>query len=180
MCLETLFASATGGARALQARQLGKPSRETGECARALLMAQCDVSRRDTSRPDVAGEDVEIWTVGDNPLSDVALAHTMGWNSALVRTGVWDGTSAPEVRPAACLACHICAGIGQLDAERCLAGKRKRRASSALASLHMTQHAPRSMTTMATTPQVEPTVRVDSFSALLDVLLADKGQAEGA
>jgi HAD superfamily hydrolase (TIGR01456 family) len=90
MCLETLFASATGGMRSLDARQLGKPSRETGECALAKLLSQFG---------ETPADEVEIWTVGDNPLSDVALAKTMGWKSALVRTGIWDGRSPPEVEP---------------------------------------------------------------------------------
>ena len=36
-------------------------------------------------------QDLEIWAVGDNPYSDVALANTMKWNGCLVRTGIWDG-----------------------------------------------------------------------------------------
>ena len=100
MCLETLFVSATSSTstsyystkpkhnkattinnegRTLHATTVGKPTFLTGKTALAKLLAQC---------PDNTTEkELEIWTVGDNPYSDVALAHTMGWKSALLRLG---------------------------------------------------------------------------------------------
>ena len=104
MCLETLFKSATSSTstsyhsaipnktntnstkaqeRNLFATTVGKPTPHTGKTALSKLLSQC--------QPNTLEQDLEIWTVGDNPFSDVALAHTMGWNSALVKTGIWDG-----------------------------------------------------------------------------------------
>mmetsp|Transcript_54153 Transcript_54153/g.115063 ORF Transcript_54153/g.115063 Transcript_54153/m.115063 type:complete len:355 (-) Transcript_54153:39-1103(-) len=102
LCLETLYQSATsststsyysfkkdGGKqtmdkrRTLRATTVGKPTPLTGKTALSKLLAQCP--------SEITEQDLEIWTVGDNPSSDVALAHTMGWNSALVRTGIWNG-----------------------------------------------------------------------------------------
>ncbi|KAL3803800.1 hypothetical protein HJC23_003962 [Cyclotella cryptica] len=106
LCLEALIQSATAAAgcttshyslhstaddlqsasnvgRRLQAATVGKPTRLTGKTAVSKLLQQCDATTTE--------EDLEIWTVGDNPYSDVALANNMGWSSALVRTGIWDG-----------------------------------------------------------------------------------------
>ena len=97
MCLEMLFTSATAASstsynselnngekgRTLKATSMGKPTQITGKTALSKLLSQCDA--------DTTEDDLEIWTVGDNPFSDVALANTMGWNSALVKTGIWSG-----------------------------------------------------------------------------------------
>ena len=110
MCLETLFVSATSSTstsyystkpkhnkattinnegRTLHATTVGKPTFLTGKTALAKLLAQC---------PDNTTEkELEIWTVGDNPYSDVALAHTMGWKSALVKTGIWNGDDTSDL-----------------------------------------------------------------------------------
>mmetsp|Transcript_13058 Transcript_13058/g.23607 ORF Transcript_13058/g.23607 Transcript_13058/m.23607 type:complete len:357 (-) Transcript_13058:49-1119(-) len=115
LCLETLYHSATSSTstsyysskksleqkptknkgRTLHATTVGKPTPLTGKTALSKLLAQCP--------PNTTEQDLEIWTVGDNPYSDVALAHTMGWKSALVRTGIWNGDVADlekgDVRP---------------------------------------------------------------------------------
>eukprot|EP00580_Thalassiosira_gravida_P016975 CAMPEP_0201665202 /NCGR_PEP_ID=MMETSP0494-20130426/6425_1 /ASSEMBLY_ACC=CAM_ASM_000839 /TAXON_ID=420259 /ORGANISM="Thalassiosira gravida, Strain GMp14c1" /LENGTH=355 /DNA_ID=CAMNT_0048144113 /DNA_START=64 /DNA_END=1131 /DNA_ORIENTATION=- len=102
LCLEALYHSATSSTstsyyssnnsdqnqtinkgRTLHATTVGKPTPLTGKTALTKLLAQCP--------PNTTERDLEIWTAGDNPYSDVALAHTMGWNSALVRTGIWNG-----------------------------------------------------------------------------------------
>ena len=104
MCLETLYQSATSPStstsyyslkptkqstsdqkqgRTLIATTVGKPTPLTGKTALSKLLAQCS--------SNIKEEDLEIWTVGDNPYSDAALASTMGWNSCLVRTGIWKG-----------------------------------------------------------------------------------------
>lgn len=102
LCLEALYHSATSSAstsyfsstksdrmqttnkgRTLHATTVGKPTYLTGKTALTKLLGQCP--------PNTAEPDLEIWTCGDNPYSDVALAKTMGWDSALVRTGIWDG-----------------------------------------------------------------------------------------
>lgn len=104
-CLETLYKSATASTstsyysannkdeqstidnkgRRLHATTMGKPTPITGKTALSKLLAQCP--------PNTTEQELEIWTVGDNPYSDVALAHTMNWNSALVRTGIWNGNA---------------------------------------------------------------------------------------
>jgi HAD superfamily hydrolase (TIGR01456 family) len=97
LCLETLFQSATSvsstsysaelttinSGRLLKAATVGKPTQLTGKTALSKLLQQCDSS--------LTEQHLEIWTVGDNPFSDVALANNMGWNSALVKTGIWKG-----------------------------------------------------------------------------------------
>lgn len=109
-CLETLYQSATSSTstsyyssktispksattekkgRTLHATTVGKPTPLTGKTALSKLLAQCPAN--------ITIEELEIWTVGDNPYSDVALAHTMGWNSALVRTGIWNGDDVSDL-----------------------------------------------------------------------------------
>eukprot|EP01082_Thalassiosira_pseudonana_P007422 g6930.t1 g6930 contig23:1507484-1508508(+) len=101
MCLETLFRSVTSSTstsyysaskdseamhkrgRTLHATTCGKPTTLTGKTALDKLLRQCPQNTRE--------QDLEIWAVGDNPYSDVALANTMKWNGCLVRTGIWDG-----------------------------------------------------------------------------------------
>lgn len=108
MCLETLYQSATspststsyyslkptkqytsGQGRTLNATTVGKPTPLTGKTALSKLLAQCS--------PNTKEQDLEIWIVGDNPYSDVALATTMGWNSCLVRTGIWKGEDVSDL-----------------------------------------------------------------------------------
>ena len=108
MCLETLYQSATSPStstsyyslkpkqtkdqdqgRTLIASTVGKPTPLTGKTALSKLLAQCS--------SNVTEQDLEIWTVGDNPYSDVSLAHTMGWNSCLVRTGIWKGEDVSDL-----------------------------------------------------------------------------------
>ena len=110
MCLETLFVSATSststsyystkpkqktatainnGGRTLHATTVGKPTFLTGKTALAKLLAQCPENTTE--------KELEIWTVGDTPYSDVALAHTMGWKSALVKTGIWNGDDTSDL-----------------------------------------------------------------------------------
>jgi len=82
LCLETLFESATSSTstsysvpstrtrkeRRLKAMTVGKPTRLTGETALSKLLAQC---------PDgTTQDDITVYTVGDNPYADVALANT--------------------------------------------------------------------------------------------------------
>ena len=75
LCLETLFQSATSGSsasynsqttsypgRVLQAKTTGKPTQLTGKTAISKLLEQCESNTTE--------QDLEIWTVGDNPFSD--------------------------------------------------------------------------------------------------------------
>ena len=74
LCLETLFESATSSAsrtrkeRKLKAMTVGKPTRFTGETALGKLLAQCPNG--------TTQDDITVYTVGDNPYADVALANT--------------------------------------------------------------------------------------------------------
>jgi len=106
LCLETLFQCATSSTstsyysmqhsessttseqtrtpkRKLISNTVGKPTPLTGRTALNKILSQCTNNTTE--------EDLEIWTVGDNPFSDVALALMMGWNAGLVKTGIWDG-----------------------------------------------------------------------------------------
>jgi ribonucleotide monophosphatase NagD (HAD superfamily) len=112
LCLEALYQSATSSTtttsyyssknassskatinnsgRTLHAKTVGKPTPLTGKTALSKILSQCP--------PNTKEEDLEIWTVGDNPFSDIALAHTMGWSSALVRTGIWKGDDVDDLK----------------------------------------------------------------------------------
>ena len=75
----------------LEVTQYGKPERKTFEYAKALLLAQA------------AALNVEIdnfFMIGDNPRGGIAGATRMGWQSILVRTGVYQGEPlSPEHQP---------------------------------------------------------------------------------
>lgn len=83
LALEAVYKAATGAE--LPYTQFGKPHTSTYSFADAML-------RRHLSE---AGEDpdkrLNVYMVGDNPASDIAGANAFGWESLLVKTGVYKG-----------------------------------------------------------------------------------------
>ncbi|CAK5265587.1 unnamed protein product [Mycena citricolor] len=65
--------------------QLGKPTRATYEFASTVLQERIE------KMYSFRGALPEVYMVGDNPESDIAGANAAGWNSILVKTGVYSG-----------------------------------------------------------------------------------------
>ncbi|KAI8911658.1 HAD-like domain-containing protein, partial [Gorgonomyces haynaldii] len=85
MSLEQVYHKLTGNR--LKYTKYGKPERSTYDFARKTL--------EQVSHELWPGEQHKristVYMVGDNPASDVEGARSFGWNSALVKTGVWRG-----------------------------------------------------------------------------------------
>ncbi|WOO77237.1 putative CDP-alcohol phosphatidyltransferase class-I family protein [Vanrija pseudolonga] len=78
-----VYAAATG--LPLPFTQYGKPHRPTYEFADKMLRRRADELR------GPGAESLNVYMIGDNPLSDIWGANNYGWNSVLVRTGVYPG-----------------------------------------------------------------------------------------
>lgn len=78
--LEALYKKLTGGAQ-LESTVIGKPHKLTYEFADAVL-------RRWSNNGDDVPFD-KVYMVGDNPASDIMGGNNYGWDSLLVRTGVF-------------------------------------------------------------------------------------------
>ncbi|XP_006460901.1 hypothetical protein AGABI2DRAFT_204203 [Agaricus bisporus var. bisporus H97] len=76
--------------------QFGKPSRETYKFAESVL------ANRLRDMYGVHRLSPSVYMVGDNPDSDIAGANDAGWNSVLVRTGVYE----PELGPSSHIPTH--------------------------------------------------------------------------
>ena len=82
---------ATTGAE-LPYTQFGKPYESTYTFADKMLRRHLSDLKEDPE------EQLSVYMVGDNPESDIAGANAFGWNSLLVKTGVYrDGE--PKHRP---------------------------------------------------------------------------------
>lgn len=84
--LRVLFFSTTGG----------KPSKATYDYSSSLLFSAIQAAREGHSNVDLHGKtsptfEGRVYMVGDNPASDIAGANGFGWESILVRTGVFRG-----------------------------------------------------------------------------------------
>ncbi|KAJ3126974.1 hypothetical protein HK098_006941 [Nowakowskiella sp. JEL0407] len=82
LCLERLYEECTG--LKLNIKRFGKPVRETYEFASGAIER---VASMNGHAPIPARK---MYAVGDNPASDIAGAKDFGWESFLVRTGVWN------------------------------------------------------------------------------------------
>lgn len=70
----------------------GKPERMTYEYAAEMLKSQFDSS--------IPKGEASIWMIGDNTESDIKGGRDFGWNTALVRTGVYrDAMGGPNHKP---------------------------------------------------------------------------------
>lgn len=67
----------------LKYTQFGKPHRATYEFASSALAKMAQSMGCETMD--------KVYAIGDNPSSDIKGANDFGWESILVRTGVWNG-----------------------------------------------------------------------------------------
>ncbi|CCG83025.1 Putative uncharacterized protein [Taphrina deformans PYCC 5710] len=86
--IEGLYRATTG--RELVSTTIGKPSDRTYKYADDVLRRFRSQSQG-SAQPLVPGNE-KVYMVGDNKLSDIQGANDFGWDSILVRTGVFDGT----------------------------------------------------------------------------------------
>lgn len=89
--IAALYKQTTG--HSLEHTVIGKPSRVTYEFADKLI------SNLPTSRAN--GSPNKIYMIGDNPASDLAGADAYGWDTILVRTGVYNDGDSLTVQPQA-------------------------------------------------------------------------------
>lgn len=75
--------------------QIGKPHRVTFEFAESML-------RRRVKELRGADQDLNVYMIGDNPLSDIWGANNFGWDSILLRTGVYQGGEPSHIPTAIC------------------------------------------------------------------------------
>ncbi|KAI8867574.1 HAD-superfamily hydrolase [Ramicandelaber brevisporus] len=100
VAMNSLFHSLTGSN--LKRVEYGKPNRGTYEYAEKLIKQQTGLA---------AGE-LEVYAIGDNPEADIAGANAYGWNSVLVRTGVFRGPGDNDKRhPAKHVFDHVEAAV---------------------------------------------------------------------
>jgi HAD superfamily hydrolase (TIGR01456 family) len=78
LALETIYKQLTG--HELRYTKFGKPERPTYEYASCILQQQAN---------DLGVGIDKVYAVGDNPASDIQGANNHGWESILVKTGVW-------------------------------------------------------------------------------------------
>ncbi|KAI9095007.1 HAD hydrolase [Phlyctochytrium arcticum] len=89
--LRAVWERVSGGTHLHIHGQFGKPHRETYIYAEKVLRANADRLAAETSgsRRVAAPDQLNAYMVGDNPDSDIAGAVAYGWNSVLLRTGVY-------------------------------------------------------------------------------------------
>ncbi|KAF9134771.1 hypothetical protein BGW39_005858 [Mortierella sp. 14UC] len=98
VCLEKIYENLTG--QPLDYITFGKPMKTTYEYAESLF---------DKIDPLPKGTKRTVYAVGDNPYADIAGATGYGWNSVLVRTGVFKpkGDENHHVHPATTVVDHV-------------------------------------------------------------------------
>ncbi|TFK74535.1 HAD-superfamily hydrolase [Pluteus cervinus] len=87
--------------------QLGKPTKVTYDYAKAVL-EQLGGGAKKTNSID---KPPRMYMIGDNPESDIAGANAAGWNSILVKTGVWDPERGPPTHPPTHIADDVKAAV---------------------------------------------------------------------
>ncbi|TKA22092.1 hypothetical protein B0A50_08470 [Salinomyces thailandicus] len=90
--LEAMYKALTG--EDLERVVYGKPEGATYKYADEVIMSWMDVIHNEETLPE------NIYMVGDNPASDIVGGNTYGWNTCLVRTGVFQGGDNDENNPA--------------------------------------------------------------------------------
>ncbi|KAG0331911.1 hypothetical protein BG004_001461 [Podila humilis] len=83
MCLESIYQHLT--LQELESVTYGKPMKPTYQYAEAVLDMIAPLQK------DVHGQVQKrtVYAIGDNPYADIAGANGYGWNSVLVKTGVY-------------------------------------------------------------------------------------------
>ncbi|WRT68322.1 TIGR01456 family HAD hydrolase [Kwoniella shivajii] len=84
LSLESVYKETTG--LDLPYKQFGKPFKATYDFSELMLRRYLSSVGRDPKGP------LNVYMVGDNPLSDIDGANRHGWSSILVRTGVFHDT----------------------------------------------------------------------------------------
>ncbi|KAK5125850.1 hypothetical protein LTR85_012126 [Meristemomyces frigidus] len=90
--LEAMYKALTG--EDLERVVYGKPEAATYKYADEVMMNWMDIIHNDEKLPK------NIYMVGDNPASDIVGGNNYGWNTCLVRTGVFQGGDNDEENPA--------------------------------------------------------------------------------
>ncbi|KAF9203732.1 hypothetical protein BGZ49_006113 [Haplosporangium sp. Z 27] len=102
-CLERIYKDMTG--HNLEYTLFGKPMTPTYEYADAVLtaLAPLHYGPNDTPKPRT------VYAIGDNPYADIAGANAFGWESVLVRTGVFTphGEENHHIHPATTVVDHV-------------------------------------------------------------------------
>ncbi|KAF9390493.1 hypothetical protein CPB97_009085 [Podila verticillata] len=93
-CLERIYKDLTGND--LQYTLYGKPHTTTFKYAESVLNRIAPVH----AGPDGVLRKRTVYMIGDNPYADIAGANGYGWNSLLVRTGVFEGEGNHHIHPA--------------------------------------------------------------------------------
>lgn len=90
--LEAMYKALTG--EDLERVVYGKPELATYKYADEVIMSWMEKIHNDEKLPE------NIYMVGDNPASDIVGGNAYGWNTCLVRTGVFQGGDNDENNPA--------------------------------------------------------------------------------
>lgn len=90
--LEAMYKALTG--EDLERVVYGKPEAATYQYADEVIMNWMEIIHNDEKLPK------NIYMVGDNPASDIIGGNMYGWNTCLVRTGVFQGGDNDENNPA--------------------------------------------------------------------------------
>ncbi|KAF9915657.1 hypothetical protein BX616_005646 [Lobosporangium transversale] len=100
LCLEKIYKHLTG--QELEYTTFGKPMKSTYEYAESVL---------DKISPLADGDNTKrtVYVVGDNPSSDIAGANAYGWNSVLVKTGIFKpkNNENHHIHPATVVVDHV-------------------------------------------------------------------------
>ncbi|KAI1302549.1 hypothetical protein EDD11_005595 [Mortierella claussenii] len=100
LCLEKIYKNLTG--QDLEYTTYGKPMKSTYHYAETLFNKIAPLPAGQASKRTV-------YAVGDNPYADIAGANAYGWNSILVKTGVFrpKGSENHPVHPATAVVDHV-------------------------------------------------------------------------
>ncbi|KAI6809158.1 cat eye syndrome critical region protein 5 precursor [Hortaea werneckii] len=90
--LEAMYKAMTG--EDLERVVYGKPEGATYKYADEILMQWMDIIHNEERLPE------NVYMIGDNPASDIIGGNNYGWNTCLVRTGVFQGGENDELNPA--------------------------------------------------------------------------------
>ncbi|KAF9351239.1 hypothetical protein BGX26_010719 [Mortierella sp. AD094] len=95
-CLERIYKDMTG--QKLEYTLFGKPMKPTYQFADSVLNTLAPIQ----CGPDNIPRPRTVYAIGDNPYADIAGANAYGWQSVLVRTGVFtpDGEENHHIHPA--------------------------------------------------------------------------------
>ncbi|KAF9585633.1 hypothetical protein BGW38_001456 [Lunasporangiospora selenospora] len=103
MCLERIFKHLTG--QDLEYTTFGKPIKTTYEYADSVLDKLAPLEREPSGRLPKR----TVYAIGDNPYADIAGANSHGWESLLVKTGVFrtKNNENHHIHPATAVVDHV-------------------------------------------------------------------------